>query len=717
MTSRTGHRVGPFEVREALGGNSRYSLWRAVRPLGSRPPRVAAVRFSAQPEDRQTQHWIRHEYEILRALGGRGTPEVIGMYSGHGAVAMAYVKGITLADVFAVRAQGHLTIDLATTLDLTLSIARVLRHAHETPSPGRSGSPGGTSDGGRVVHGQLSPSRIRLGSAGEVVLFGFGVEPEGMISGYAPPEQVGAAFVDARSDQWSLGALLVEMILGRRLYERSAAAFAQTGRVEPWISKIEETLPAVARTLRRMLAPAAGDRFASDDALITELLTLCRIAGGVADPARLVSVVQAFRRPPEPTAGPAQPRRSPQPAPSSSAPIDNPGAGAAQASGAASPNWSSRRPPASLPRLAEPTGRRPIPRAPDPTARESEVRRPEAWSGEGPLAASRDARSARPMPAQRWDAPSEVAPARARDARLLRPVPRAPPAPIPPTEDPPRSSQPHRSRPPLNIDEEDTGSLLPTSVGGIDEDDTARLSSADRPGSFTRRPPRLGPRRRTPSPLLPDPALSPGGLSSGPKRAPSVDPAGPDAAHQRRSSSPHRAPLPRAPVSEPAPPLAVMQAERTDAEITHADITHAEITHAEITHAEITHAEITHAEITHAENTSAVPTYAEVTDSEVTQLEVTQLEATQAARPPTPGDPSPTSEARAPDVAAAEPVVEPPGWLTAPWTGPAALAPAWTRAQEAGAWLYRLSLPERAAVMTTAVFTVAGLAWLAWRFL
>ena len=153
-----------------------------------------------------------------------------------------------------------------------------------------------------MVHSALRPELIEVDRDGRIRIYGFGADPGPAIRGYAAPELEAAAFVDPRTDQWALGALAIELVLGQRLYAGipNADAEARAGRVGAWVDRLERRFPSLARVVGRLLAPAAGDRYADEGELLRELLEVSRTLGGRADRTGLVARVIAARPMPEP---------------------------------------------------------------------------------------------------------------------------------------------------------------------------------------------------------------------------------------------------------------------------------------------------------------------------------------------------------------------------------------------------------------------------------
>jgi serine/threonine protein kinase len=169
---------------------------------------------------------FRNEMRITSQLSHPNIAQVIEVGrqadGGHFLV-MEFVHGEDLHDLLA--HGGALWPGLAVLV--ALQVAAGLHHAHELTD--LDGQPL------RVVHRDVSPSNIRVSYEGTVKLIDFGiakatagsfVSERGTIKGkyaYMAPEQASGQPIDGRADQFSLGIVLHELLVGRPLFAREAA--------------------------------------------------------------------------------------------------------------------------------------------------------------------------------------------------------------------------------------------------------------------------------------------------------------------------------------------------------------------------------------------------------------------------------------------------------------------------------------------------------------
>ena len=262
--------LGPYEIQSPLGAGGMGEVYRA---RDTRLDRTVAVKIlpshlSSHPEARQ-----RFDREA-RTISSLSHPNVchlydVGSQDGTGYLVMEYLEGETLASRLS---KGPLPLEQV--LKVGAEICEGLEAAH------KSG----------LIHRDLKPGNIMLTkSSAKLLDFGLAksagptaasssltqtlVSPqqpltmEGTVVGtfqYMAPEQVEGKEADARSDIFALGAVLYEMVTGKRAFEGKTAAStiaAVLAADPPSISSIQPlSPPALESTVRSCLAKDPEDR-------------------------------------------------------------------------------------------------------------------------------------------------------------------------------------------------------------------------------------------------------------------------------------------------------------------------------------------------------------------------------------------------------------------------------------------------------------------------
>jgi serine/threonine protein kinase/Tfp pilus assembly protein PilF len=205
----------------------------------------------ADPESKQR---LMREARAASALNHPNIVTVyeIGSEGGVDFIAMEYVEGRSLAH--AIPAKG---LPLARALDYAIAIAGALAKAHAAS----------------VVHRDLKPANIMVTGEGRVKLLDFGLARrvrlaesetatftvEGAIAGtpaYMSPEQARGLTVDARTDIFSLGVLLYEMIAGRRPFDEDTASQAIAAILEKQPIPLAGYVPEIPEELQRIVTKA-----------------------------------------------------------------------------------------------------------------------------------------------------------------------------------------------------------------------------------------------------------------------------------------------------------------------------------------------------------------------------------------------------------------------------------------------------------------------------
>ena len=221
-----GTRLGPYEVIVQIGVGGMGEVYRAT---DTKLKRQVALKIlpASLATDRDRLARFQREAEVLASLNHSNIAAIHGLEDADGikTLVMELVEGPTLADRIA---QGAMSLDEA--LPVAKQIAEALEAAHEQG----------------IIHRDLKPANIKVRPDGTVKVLDFGlakaVAPAagsppsssmaptittpamtqaGMILGtaaYMSPEQARGRTVDKRSDIWAFGAVLFEMLTGRRAF-------------------------------------------------------------------------------------------------------------------------------------------------------------------------------------------------------------------------------------------------------------------------------------------------------------------------------------------------------------------------------------------------------------------------------------------------------------------------------------------------------------------
>ena len=222
-------RFGKYHLVERVASGGMAEVWRAEVPGAAGFVKEVALKLirTDQGESDDFVGMFIREARLASRLSHANIVQVFDFdeVEGRYYIAMEYVHGRTLRQVWDACREAGLRFGLARAVHVGAEVAKALSHAHRF----------GEAEGG-IVHRDVSPQNILVSFAGEVKLTDFGIaramgmgeltEP-GTVKGklaYIAPEQARGEAVDGRADVFSLGVVLWEICAGRRLFARESDA-------------------------------------------------------------------------------------------------------------------------------------------------------------------------------------------------------------------------------------------------------------------------------------------------------------------------------------------------------------------------------------------------------------------------------------------------------------------------------------------------------------
>ena len=279
-------RIGAYRIEETLGTGALTVIYRAVQEPVGRVVALKALKDEIAPTSSFAEQLEReakvladlvHPNVVLLLDAGRG-------HAGRPYVVLEHVDGPSLEKVLAKKKK----LSVEASLAIACGACAALEHAHERG----------------VVHRDVKPSNILLSRAGVVKVIDFGIAqrarspsisdalgtegitPSGRIApeqvkdafgtpAYMSPEQILGDFVDGRSDLFSLGVVLYQMLSGSRPFETAARGIRRDAAV-PLRDRAPNVPRAVERIVMRMLEKSPGDRYPTASAVLERLLVQLR---------------------------------------------------------------------------------------------------------------------------------------------------------------------------------------------------------------------------------------------------------------------------------------------------------------------------------------------------------------------------------------------------------------------------------------------------------
>ena len=314
-----GQRIGDYEVLEVLGAGGMGKVYKVRNVISDRVEAMKIILPNLANQKELADRFLRE----IKLLGSLNHPNIATLRTAltindQLVMIMEYVEGITLASRLK---QGP--IPSANAINYTDQILAALSYAHKL----------------NVIHRDIKPANMMLTPQGVVKLMDFGLARPGEQAtamtvtsttlgsvNYMPPEQVKGEAVDARSDLYSLGVSLYEMVTGQLPFQGESGYSLMTAHIQEVPKAPVAIRPDLPTTLNQIiliaLAKDPAKRFQSADAFCNALksvpltASVAAGAGACADasaPMRASSPAPALSEPARIGSAPPAPVATSQP--------------------------------------------------------------------------------------------------------------------------------------------------------------------------------------------------------------------------------------------------------------------------------------------------------------------------------------------------------------------------------------------------------------------
>ena len=286
-----GERLLHYEIQAKLGEGGMGIVYKA---LDQKLNRLVALKFLPPQIDASGVHLQRFLQEA-NALSALNHPNIATIYAVETAgdrqfLSMEFLPGGTLKAELERIKNGGTTLSLDEVLKYAQQTAEGLAHAHAHG----------------IIHRDVKPSNLMLTEAGDVKITDFGVAkltgsslktlPGGLVGtiAYMSPEQALGMEVDARSDLFSFGVVLFELLAGRLPFQGPSDAAMLTQITNARIPRLGEVRADAPRELEQIVDRALKKRLEDRYATTEELLADLRLfRGGPASQTRLSTRYQS----------------------------------------------------------------------------------------------------------------------------------------------------------------------------------------------------------------------------------------------------------------------------------------------------------------------------------------------------------------------------------------------------------------------------------------
>jgi TonB family protein len=277
-------RFGQYELLEKIASGGMADLFRARRTGVEGFQKIVAIK-KILPHIADNDEFITMFADEAKLAAQLNHPNIVHIYdlgkiqAGGYFIAMEYVEGTDLKTILRSGREVNLPLPVPLAAYVAGKVASALDYAHRRRD--------GKGEELHIVHRDVSPQNILISHEGEIKLCDFGIAKadrkvsqteSGSLKGklqYMSPEQAWGKPIDHRSDLFSLGSVLHEMLTGERLFQGDSdlvvLELVRKAQVEPPSRVNPDVSPALDAVVLKALAREPENRYATGAEMLRDL--------------------------------------------------------------------------------------------------------------------------------------------------------------------------------------------------------------------------------------------------------------------------------------------------------------------------------------------------------------------------------------------------------------------------------------------------------------